>query len=549
MKRFFDLVYCRRDNPKQQMKNENTILKDHCIYLNGGRLAERNNYDDVSRILENFIKSRKEHLLVYFHGGLVNKKNAEEQVSNTLFHTFNKPSIYPIFFIWETGIQETVKNNLSDGTLFSLIKSDFEDLFNNRLARIIKEKLSQYVVSKLKEEEGLKGLKLKLESREDIHNTIEKYETSLNEEDSPKIKEPFVDVFIPEEVTLVSKLQENQLEKDLKQDLGVANSIKQIIRSTESEEGIKNTTVFGDNYFDEFEKEIRKEIKENEGTRGILSTKALLKLSMKAIKVFSRVISRFKNGTDHGVYPTVIEEMFREFYVGYAGTKIWQMIKGDAEKAFGKEEESINPYLYGGLSFVELLKEKIQHLDYNPSVNFVGHSAGSVFIYHMLSSISNKSFSENFKVNLLLMAPACTSDLFSTLVERYWSRVNNFRVYNLYDEYEITDKMLGYLYPRSILYFVSGLLEENVSEPILGMERYYQNDFRKIRNLNLKPKIKLFYSQNRDSFVWLPNITEKGEIQGPITHGGFDDTFMLNILISDIINFTQEWRPTILQSL
>ena len=40
------------------------------------------------------------------------------------------------------------------------------------------------------------------------------------------------------------------------------------------------------------------------------------------------------------------------------------------------------------------------------------------------------------------------------------------------DELEQADRLIPVIYPHSLLYFVSGVLEDEADKPLLGMERY-----------------------------------------------------------------------------
>ena len=45
-------------------------------------------------------------------------------------------------------------------------------------------------------------------------------------------------------------------------------------------------------------------------------------------------------------------------------------------------------------------------------------------------------------------------------------------MFTMGDGYEKKDHLLGQLYPRSLLYFISGVLEKDPDVPILGMQRF-----------------------------------------------------------------------------
>ena len=51
-------------------------------------------------------------------------------------------------------------------------------------------------------------------------------------------------------------------------------------------------------------------------------------------------------------------------------------------------------------------------------------------------------------------------------------RFRRFRMYTMLDEFEKADWVVKLIYPRSLLYMVSGLFEAEVDTPILGMQRF-----------------------------------------------------------------------------
>jgi hypothetical protein len=92
------------------------------------------------------------------------------------------------------------------------------------------------------------------------------------------------------------------------------------------------------------------------------------------------------------------------------------------------------------------------------------------------------------------------------------------------DGWEADDVLVPIIYPRSLLYFVSGLLETTVDEPLVGMQRYLSED--QIFTAAEFPAIArshAFFADFRDSLVWAPDTLGDGTLSQSAKHGDFDD--------------------------
>jgi hypothetical protein len=87
--------------------------------------------------------------------------------------------------------------------------------------------------------------------------------------------------------------------------------------------------------------------------------------------------------------------------------------------------------------------------------------------------------------------------------------------------------MLGVVYPRSLLYFVSGLTEDSTDEPILGMQRFLSGTapFDDPHLLKVREYVHDTQSARYAPSVW--GRINSGALEGFRTssesHGGFDD--------------------------
>jgi len=154
-------------------------------------------------------------------------------------------------------------------------------------------------------------------------------------------------------------------------------------------------------------------------------------------------------------------------------------------------------------------------------IDVVGHSAGSIAICEMLAAIEANKHKIRFR-NILFLAPAVRLDLFAHWIPRGPRVFKRFRMFTMTDAVEKSDQVGGPLYPRSLLYIVSGCFEDRPDEAILGMERFLRQagtsagrDYDDVRRW-LQDELRLVYSPS-----------EAGALQGEQTkalkHGAFDD--------------------------
>ena len=91
------------------------------------------------------------------------------------------------------------------------------------------------------------------------------------------------------------------------------------------------------------------------------------------------------------------------------------------------------------------------------------------------------------------------------------------------NQLEMTDRVGGMAYPRSLLYLVSGLLEKEADTPLLGMECYYSG--RVPYTESPVADVVGFLRGKEGRLVW--SMTDENAPQGrqsaATSHGSFDD--------------------------
>ena len=225
--------------------------------------------------------------------------------------------------------------------------------------------------------------------------------------------------------------------------------------------------------------------------RGTLST---VKLARTAIEILGRVIRRYAEHRDHGFHATIVEEILRTLYLANAGKLVWDLIKRDTAGAFGDD-----PQLYGGTALLHHLMRRFRDGSVS-RFTLVGHSTGAIFISEFLDKAREVLPSERFGV--VFLAPASTLDKTWQTLEEHRERISGFRMFSMSDENERADCLIPVVYPYSLLYFVSGVLEEEADEPILGMQCFLDGQRYPAASFPTLEQFRSFLLHNDGHAVW-----------------------------------------------
>ncbi|MCP4157246.1 MAG: hypothetical protein GY757_56570 [bacterium] len=371
-------------------------------------------------------------IAIHFHGGLVNESNGRD-VAERMNNVFKTAGCQPITFAWETGLLETLSDN------FLEIRKT--ELFKELLKIAIK-----ILLKKLGLDVGGRGVK----SLPD--NVLDK---ELQKDD------PFADYrFIEGAKGPVGRSVANEksllnsLEAELEEEFACHKQIKTIVQDE-----VPKTRLIDKDKLAENEKNKR---------RGIFTAAAVIK---NTARIAFRVIKRHVEKRDHGFYPTVIEEILREFYIADLGAWFWKGMKDKSVDMFRDNHGREGEELYAGTYFLEKLDAFCrEHPD--TTVDLTGHSAGSIAICNLVKTAA-ASF-QNIKIrHIIFLAPACRCDLFYREICLHPERFETFRMFTMSDEHETCDSLVPVIYTRSLLYFIAGLLEEggdDYDHPILGLQ-------------------------------------------------------------------------------
>jgi hypothetical protein len=387
---------------------------------------------DIDRIAASIAAHDPKKVVVHFHGGLVSESKGVE-LATRIAPVYEAGGAYPITVVWETGLLETARAELE--------KINATKLFNKLVNHAIKE-----VAKRLGAGVGAKGAGAPM--------TLEEVRLARATD---------------EDIVELDARAKGGAEVLSEADLAAMEGEIELEVQAELEADPELESLFDDDALDPktLDPAVRQELGA-EGAKGVLSTIALAR---RIVKITVAVIRRYLNKRDHGVIPTVVEETLREVYVAGLIERLWGGMKGAAEAMWQPNDGAITEDGHAGSYLLAKLTE-LQEQNPGMTIDLVGHSAGSIAICHMLETASTRH--PEFHVrNLVLLAPAATTAMFERGIVQHEKAFDSFRMFTMEDSVECQDSLVPGVYPRSLLYLVSGILEGEPDTPLCGLERHW----------------------------------------------------------------------------
>lgn len=410
-------------------------MVDSLYYLNaGGKKGTFNSSDpypstpaSVNALFDYLRSTQAQKLTLHFHGGLVSTEDGAK-IAEVMKKNYEGVS-HPVSFIWETGVMKTILHR-------------FEEVDQTEIFILLKKIVIRKAAEHLGGESGTKGV---------TPVTAATIETEIKKETPFQAYDDLLENNAKQYSESDISDLENLIASELEIDFAMGHPLPEVIeRDGPSDPYINQNLVPPAGI--------------NDDARAWISPKMIFHIT----KVTMRVILRFREGADHGFYPTVIEEICREFYIGQLGKLIWDEIKDKARAMWADNTGLQDSELHAGRYFLDQLSK---HKTLNPefTVDLVGHSAGSIVICHLLDVV-DKHYPHLLPMrNILLLAPACRTDLFTASLLEKPNRFREIRVFTMDEKTEQEDKCVPIIYTRSLLYLISGLLEEESGAAILGL--------------------------------------------------------------------------------
>lgn len=367
---------------------------------------------EVERILDYMKSNGKKKLLLYFHGGLISEAMGMENAQRFCEQYSVDQDTHVISIVWETGflevLPEALKRVLRDSLLGKLI-----------------DKVGYYFKNKVDTplEEGFIA--------DHIVDPVYHYAKFFERFDTIAPLSVILDTDISGFVS--NTISEEQIEAEMK----VMMEDEELSDDELVKLGIEPTA------------------------ENLLPNPKLLWF---AARVATRCFRRFFNKRDHGIWPTIVEESVREIKLDWAGSQIWGMMKMQAETMWLPNNGQSGSNQYAGSYILEKIVEKFG--DNGLQIDMVGHSAGSIAICECIKAInlSTTLKYKNLKFNsIVFLAPAASCSLFNESIIAFPNSWKRFRMFTMKDEFEIQDTLVPLLYPRSLLYLISGILEGDES--------------------------------------------------------------------------------------
>lgn len=448
--------------------------------------------DDIFTDLE---RRGKKKIVLYFHGGLVSAPDGLDTARRISRYVTGKTDAHPVSFVWQTGVKETIEQNL-----FTIHKSDF---FKRLLVRIVKVAAGRLGIADATDMVIGKGVGTM--SDVEIRAELEK--------DAPF--EGFAQVEGAKSASItgledwnaaVEASERQEIEAILEEDIEADQKLCDAALQTKPEDEARL-----------MDKEVSPEFAAT--SKGIISS---AKLIADAVEITLRVIRRYIEKRDHDFYPTVVEEVCRQYYMADIGNWLWGSMKDKAGQMWETSDLQGDYQQWAvGYYFIQKLEQYNKRVEGGLTIDLVGHSAGSIVISELLQHLAAQNSKLHFR-NVIFMAPAVRCDRFVQHLLTNKRFFDAFRCFTMNDEQEKQDRMVKGLYPYSLLYFISGVLEKESDAHILGLQRhtvgnvpYNGPDFVDIIAF-LKAKDSVIYSVTE-----LPG--EDGLRSGSVSHGGFDD--------------------------
>jgi hypothetical protein len=470
------------------------------IVLRDGKFdtAHGTSKETLDKIFNELRQSQAKRVVVHFHGGLVDRE-AGIAGAEMLDKVYRQTDSAPIFFVWESGWKEILTQNLP--AIFQ------ENIFQKILAylmRFAKGKINNAIETGTPRAAGDLLLPKRLEVEEEMAAPSDGKEPYGYVD--PHVLPPGDELTEAEEKQLRDSMEDDPEFEVLGQEIansltepGEANAVSKGASTVASTTTLMNPDV------------VRELTSTEEGAKGVFSTALLI---AKCGLTLQRIVKRFVQHRDHGFYLTIVEEILRAFYIGNAGKFLWDGIKQETVDAFGFDPAC------GGSQFLSSL-ESFWKSGQRPQIALVGHSAGAIYVCRLLQEAQNCKLPDDLRFNVILLAPACDFKLLAKTLQSAGNRITGLRVFGMGDDLERKDAIAGVIYPSSLLYFVSGVTEDESDKPLAGMARFYQGQYIEagFPDIDYVRASSLFKKDN--SLVWAMSAVGDGMACDMESHGGW----------------------------
>jgi hypothetical protein len=386
---------------------------------------------DLDQIIAYLGDPSRKKLTIHFHGGLVSEDSGlgTARAMTTVYAT---AGAHPVTFIWETGFLETVRDNLNTITQ--------TELFKKLLALALKHAMKALGLSIPGKGPGQTMSVSEIQARLASGAPFEDFDGAARGAARVRTQQELDEAY-------------PAIQEEIREDVEADEDIESLLKDEAPLTPLLNQPSVA--------------VSPEEKARGFIAT---AKIAIALGQIVYRVTKRYIQKHDHGFYPTVVEEILREFYLADLGQWIWGDMREKAQQMWQPNDGLNGDAIHGGRYLIEELS-KLQQRRNDLIVDLVGHSAGSIVICHLLKMAAEANLPISIR-NIIFMAPACSSQLFLNDIARAPARYKQFRMFTMSDTVECRNFLVPLVYTRSLLYLISGALDGFDDEPIAGMDRF-----------------------------------------------------------------------------
>lgn len=497
-------------------------VNDHIIHVENGKLAADTPATFVRAMAKQAAASQA--VVFHFHGGLVDQASGRDTAAR-LFPVYEDAGAFPVFFVWESGLLETLKNNLGE-------------IAQEQIFRLLWKRVAKIVLAKMAQDAGLRAAgQLPLVDASDTERAIEQSldrdpagedRVDLLAEDEPAVQvtdelTPAEQLQVEQELQMDAELQieVTKISNGLRDQADVDKDAKKVRDRSASSVRASSRTLMDPAALDELID------RPQPGARGALS---LFKVAKAVVTIAVKVIARMVKHRDHGWHATIIEEILRQFYVANVGGVIWELMKKDTADCF-KTDAAV----FGGTCFLDALTREMAAQHTAPRLVLVGHSTGAVFISEFLDC-ATKTLPAAMNFGIIFLAPASRFDKTSKTLGAHQARIRATRSFGMKDEVEKADRLVPVLYPHSLLYFVSGVVEGGEDVPLVGMQRFFDSDHFPAAKFAEVEQVRAYLNGQNHGNVW-STVQNAGTGLDSMSarHGDFDNDLVTLASIRDMI--------------
>ena len=450
------------------------------IDIEKGRFAQTDR-TELKRFFDQLREDGTQGLVVHFHGGLVGRE-AAHQSAVRFGRAYAAEGVQSLFFVWNTDLGTTLRKNLpaiaSEAVFWTIV---------SRVRSVVLWAATDIPTAVAGERRGGAPRPPRFPPNETAAS-LRKKASQAAPDIEPRDLTPQQEAVAYEALEADGSLQRRFAELAPRSG-GRARGARSVTH--------KRTLMSPEVLSEAFPRSTR-------GARALVFAPFLIK---RVISAARRVVTRYVKRTHHGLYTTVVEEVLRAFYAANVGRAVWNAMKNNTVEAFHGP-----PRTSPGAAFVE---ELLGWWTPEKTVTLVGHSAGSIFIVELLQRLA--AAQKQFQASCVLLAPACTFERFRLGLPAARRCLAALRVFNLSDDRERGYWEVRHLYNASLLYLVSGILEEHADEPLIGMQRYYSG-----RKPYARPQIASVCEFLRPALNWAPATLPPARLCDAMRHGGFD---------------------------